>query len=294
MSTTVYREFDQAALDAQYNILGMIPGYQEVYDRWHAASAKTMQAATAKGQVSYHYGPFPAQDLDLFRTEAANGPLVIFIHGGYWRSQDKSWFSHVAEPYCARGCNVAVINYRLTPRVTMDQIVDDVRACTVWLSAHAQELGFDADRIFVAGSSAGGHLTAALLATPWAELGVRADIVKGGCALSGLYDLEPIRLCFLNQVVGLDAAMARRQSPQHHVPKTAAPLILSVGGIESPEFHRQQDDYAQAWRAQGLECRVVTQDGGHHFDMIDRWSDENHPLFKAFMEMIASHAAVPR
>ncbi len=278
----VYRAFDQAALDQQYNILGMIPDYQRIYDRWHAHSAAALQA----GIVRRRYGPFPQQDLDLFSPAEPGGPLVVFIHGGYWRSQDKSWFSHVAEPYCARGCTVAVINYRLAPRVVMDQIVDDVRACIAWLGAQSQALGFDGRRIFVAGSSAGGHLTAALLATPWAELDQPADLIKGGCALSGLYDLEPIRLCFLNAVVGLDVAMAARHSPLLRLPQDAPPLLLSVGGDESAEFHRQQQTFAEAWHGAGLRCEVIPQTDGHHFDMIDRWANPAQPLFQRFMVMV--------
>lgn len=291
MSTNpvVYRDYFQPGLDAQYNILGQIPAHQPILERWRKASAQARTEAGASARIDLPYGDSPLQTLDLFTTGTPGQPLALFIHGGYWRSQDKSMFSYVAAPYVERGVNVAVINYRLAPAVVMDEIVTDVIDCVAWLHGHAADLGFDADRIFVAGSSAGGHLTASLLCADWTSRGL-TDVIKGGCALSGLYDLEPIRLCFLNAVVGLDADMVARQSPLLHIPSKAPPLILSVGGVESDEFQRQQNVFAAGWQRNGLACQVITQAAGHHFDMIDRWADPRTELFQAFFHMISGKA----
>ncbi len=281
----VYRDYYQPGLDAQYKLMGQIPAHQPILERWKRDS----EAARAKGGgqalIDLRYGGEALQTLDFFKASKPGCPLAIFIHGGYWRSQDKSMFSYVAAPYVERDINVAVINYRLAPAVNMDEIVKDVADCAAWLYRNADSLGFDAERFFVAGSSAGGHLTVSLLCTDWSAYGL-PGIVKGGCALSGLYDLEPIRLCFLNAVVGLDAGMVSRNSPLLHVPKQAPGLILSVGGIESDEFQRQQNVFAKAWRKNGLDCEVITQAGGHHFDMIDRWADPRTEIFDAFLGMI--------
>lgn len=285
----VYRDYFQPGLDAQYNILGQIPAHQPILERWRKDSEKARAESAACARIDLSYGDDPLQRLDFFGTGKAGQPLAIFIHGGYWRSQDKSMFSYVAAPYLERGINIAVINYRLAPAVTMDEIVADVADCTAWLHRNAAALDFDAERIFVAGSSAGGHLTVSLLCTDWSRYGL-ADVIKGGCSLSGLYDLEPIRLCFLNAVVGLDRDLVARNSPLHHIPARAPKLLLSVGGIESDEFQRQQNVFAAAWLRSGLDCQVLTQAAGHHFDMIDRWADPRTELFEAFFGMVSGRA----
>lgn len=288
-SAAVYRDYLQPGLDAQYNILGQIPAHQKILNRWDRDSRSLRDRLGSRSRLDLKYGSDALQAVDLFCTGRPGQPLAIFIHGGYWRAQDKSQFSYVAAPWLERGVNVAVINYRLAPAVTMDQIVEDVTAGTAWLHRQADDLGFDRERIFVAGSSAGGHLTTMLLLADWSQYGL-ADVVKGGCSLSGLYDLEPIRLCFLNAVVGLTDELVARNSPLHHIPTAAPRLILSVGGVESDEFQRQQNVFAAAWQAGGLEHRVITQSGGHHFDMIDRWAEPGTELFDAFLEMIENPA----
>jgi arylformamidase len=282
----IYRNLDQTSLDAQYNIRAQIPDHPEISRRWAANSERVRAALAGRSRIDIPFGSDPLQKLDLFLAETPNAPLLVFIHGGYWRAQDKSEFSYVAEPYVARGINVAVINYRLAPRVTMDDIVADVRAALAFLYRSSDNYGYARDRIFVSGSSAGGHLTVMALTTDWASLGLPADTIKGGCALSGLYELEPIRLCYLNKEIGLDAPTAERNSPLLHVPAFAPPLILSVGGAESAEFHRQQEDFTRAWRAAGLTCVVVGQSGGHHFDMIDRFADPSSDLWAAMQLMM--------
>lgn len=287
-SSAIFNGYDKAQLDAQYNVLGRIPGYQPIYDRWQADSAKLRADCGDLAKIGLMYGDSPLQDLDLFKTSQPGRPLVIFIHGGYWRAHDKSWFSYVAKPYLDLNFNVAVINYRLTPAVTLDDIVSDVRGSVAWLYRNASTFQFNPQQIYVAGSSAGGHLTATLIGTDWRALGLPESPIKGGCALSGVYRLEPIRLCYLNEVIGLDAAMAKRNSPLLNVPDHAPELIVSVGGIESEEFQRQQNEFAAAWQDKGLRVRVVTQASGHHFDMIDRWADPKTELFQNFVAMIGS------
>ncbi|OYU86848.1 MAG: esterase [Bradyrhizobiaceae bacterium PARB1] len=286
VSNPVYRNLDQSTLDAEYNIRARIPDHPQLSLQWAAESKRVRDALGNRARIDIAYGAAPLQKLDLFLTDKPNAPLLVFIHGGYWRAQDKSEFSYFAESYVQHGVNVAVINYRLAPHVTMDELVSDVRASIVFLYKNANEFGYAADRLFVSGSSAGGHLTVMSLTADWPALGVPADTVKGGCALSGLYDLEAIRLCYLNKEIGLDASTAERNSPIRHLPKSAAPLILSFGGTESSEFERQQAEFAAAWRGAGLQCSVVEQPDEHHFSMIDRLADPASPLWAAMHGML--------
>jgi arylformamidase len=281
----VYRRMTQPVLDAQYNIRLQVPDFPELFESWMARSAAVRAALGKNAHIDLAYGDAPSQNLDLFLCGQANKPLVVFIHGGYWRAQDKSEFCYVAEPFVADGINVAVINYRLAPHVTMDELVSDVRESLAWLYRNAATYGFDADRIVVTGSSAGGHLTVMSIITDWAARGLPRDLVKGGLALSGLYDLEPIRLCYLNKEIGLDAETAKRNSPMLTIPSSAPPLLLSVGGIESGEFHRQERDFAAAWRDAGLRCEVIRQADGHHFDMIEFLIDRDGALYRGLKEL---------
>ena len=141
-------------------------------------------------------------------------------------------------------------------------------------------------RIHVSGHSAGGHLTALMVSSDWAALGLPADLLKGGCAVSGIYDLEPIRLCYLNADVRLDAAMAARNSPLALVPRAAPPLILTVGGRETDEFRRQQAVYAEAWQAAGLPLEIVALPEDQHFSILDRFATAGSPLFAALERQI--------
>lgn len=280
----VYRNFTQVELDTEYNVRAGIPDYQEIFDRWKSDSEAFRRMSHFEADL--RYGPDHQQSIDLFRTSRSGAPIVVFIHGGYWQSLDKSDFSYIARPYLEDGMNFAAINYRLAPAVSMKEIIEDCRAALVWLHQNASRFNCDEKSIYVTGSSAGGHLTAMMLATDWRSYMAPPDLVKGGCALSGLYDLEPIRLCYLNGNVRLDESDVRLYSPVLAIPSSMPKLLLSVGGDESSEFHRQQHEYGQALRAAGIGCEVIEQIDGHHFDMCDRLGDRNELLYHAVKDMV--------
>ena len=184
-----------------------------------------------------------------------------------------------------------MVNYTLAPKAKMDEIVRQNRAAVAWLARRARENGIDPARIHVAGHSAGGHLTAMVLATDWTAFGLDHNPVRGACAISGLYDLEPIRLCYLNDVLGLDAAMAERNSPLHHLPRRSPPLILSVGTGETDEFLRQQAEFASAWRKAHLALEIADQPGDHHYEVVGRLGQPKSPLHQAVMRQIWSSSS---
>lgn len=280
----VYRNMNQAELDRQYNVRAGIPDHLEIFERW----SRTSQSFRKHNGVreNLHYAEDKAQTLDFFPAKNTDRPLLVFIHGGYWQSLDKSDFSYIAAPYLKHDINVAILNYRLAPAVSMTEIVEDNRNALIWLYHNAAALKFSKDRIFVSGSSAGGHLTATMISTDWEALSLPANIIKGGCALSGLYDLEPIRLCYLNEAVRLTPEQVVRFSPVNHISLAKTPLILSVGGDESDEFHRLQQEYAALLKGTGLPVQIVEQNDGHHFDAVDRLGDENNELGQAMLRMI--------
>ncbi len=281
----VYRNFDQEELDREYNTRADVPDFQSFFDRWAADSANVRE--TIGGMIDIAYGPGPRERLDVFAVEPV-APVVVFIHGGYWRAFDKNYYSFLAPPLNKAGISLVAISYPLAPAATMDEIVAAVRRAFLWIWRHGADYGLDPRRLHAFGHSAGGHLTAEAMSADWPAIdsGAPADLIKGGFGLSGLYDLEPIRLSFLNADVRLDAAMANRNSPIHHVPRADAPLVLSVGGAESSEFHRQQKAYAAAWRAAGNRAIEIPAPGHNHFTIVDELAVPESALFAALKGLV--------
>jgi arylformamidase len=278
---------DRAALDANYNLRAAVPEHPAYFERYAASSADFR--ARWPCRLDLAYGDSPRQAIDLFlpqRASLAPPPLAAFIHGGYWQALDRKDFSFVAEHLVAAGAAVALIGYDLAPAVDMDRIVAEVRQAIAWLYRNAEAQGFDRDRICVAGHSAGGHLAAMALAAEWAELGLPADLVKGVCAISGVFDLEPIRLCYLNDVVSLDAEQARRNSPLLLAPRNRCPVMVTVGERETEAFHHQSRDYANALQRAGVPCELVTQPDLDHFAIIMAMSDPASPTVRTILAQL--------
>jgi arylformamidase len=223
-------------------------------------------------------------------------PILVFFHGGYWRALDKADFSFTALPYVHAGITYIPINYGLTPGVTLDDIVRQTRAAVAWLYRNPQAHGGDIDRLYVSGHSAGGHLAPMVMTHDWAAEGLPTDLVKGAVAISGLYDLEPIRLCYLDEGMNLDAATVQRNSPIRLVPpasKRQPPLVLCVGGAENPEFLRQQADYAVAWAKTQAPATAVDASGANHFSVMDLMADPGSALFRACRDLVLGGRARP-
>jgi arylformamidase len=281
MGEPIFLGYDRAGLDREYDNRAKVPGFARYLTRYEAASAATRRDLPVRLDV--RYGPTAGETVDLFLAPARGpAPIQVFVHGGYWMRFDKADFSFVARAFQPAGAVVAVINYALIPTVDMAELVRQCRASVAWLYRNAATFGGDPDRIFVSGHSAGGHLVAMLLATDWPVFaGLPADLIKGGAGISGLYDLEPIRLCYLNDTLGLTPEEARRHSPVHFVPGSRAPLLLAVGGEEGPEYHRQTGDLAAAWRPRGVACRVMDMTGIDHFSIVTQLEEPGTELSRA-------------
>ena len=285
---TIYRGYDRAALDAQYNNRARIPEYVDYFERWLAWSAETRAALPGGRDVAY--GDLPVETLDIFPAERPGAPILIMIHGGYWYSLDKHHDSFVAEGCRPHGVATVVVNYGLAPPWRMDEIVRQNRAAAAWVWRNAASFGGDASRIHALGQSAGGHLATMLLATDWPAFGtdLPADPVKSAVSISGIYDLEPIRLCYLNDKLGMDEAEARRNSPVAQRYPVAAPLMLVSGDIESDEYARQAEAMAAVWEAHGHPLNRLELPGFNHFTMADQLREPESDLTRAVMAQMGA------
>jgi arylformamidase len=282
----VYRYYDQAELERQLNARATVPDIMPILARYASESAR--MRAQLSCRLSVPYGASEPERLDIF--PAATGgpsPIFVFLHGGYWRLLDSADSCFMAECLTRAGACVVAVNYALAPQVTLAEIVRQCRAAVAWVHKHAPEFGGDPARIHVSGSSAGGHLAAMLLAPGWeSEFGVPNAVVAGATLLSGLYDLEPVRLGHPNEWLKLGAADVAALSPLSHLPERAVPVIVSYAPSETDEFKRQSEAYMAAAMARGCSVRFVPMPGTSHYDIVFGLADPENPLARTAIEVM--------
>jgi arylformamidase len=282
--TFVYRYYDQAELERQLNARGTVADITPILARYASESARMRECLPCRLAISY--GASEPERLDIFpATTKGSSPIFVFIHGGYWRLLDSGDSSFMAECLTQAGACVVAVNYALAPFVTLAEIVRQCRAAITWVHAHAHEFGGDPTRIHVGGSSAGGHLATMMLAPGWeADFSAPADLVAGATLLSGLFDLEPVRLGHPNEWLKLGATDAAVLSPLLHMPKRSVPLVVSYAPSETDEFKRQSEAYMAAAVARGCAVRFVPMPGTNHYDIVFGLADRENPLANAVIE----------
>jgi arylformamidase len=269
---------DKVFLSREYNNRELVPDHPQYFARWGEQSLRARSTMTC--YLDRPNGEEPGEKVDIFPARKGDGSCMMFIHGGYWRALDKKDFSFLAPAWVDAGVSLAIVNYDLCPRVTIDDIVRQMLRASRWLWLHAEEYGMDQDRLYVAGHSAGGHLTAMLMAALWPvyDRALPKDLWKGGLAISGLYDLRPLtQVEWLNADLRLDEASALRVSPAFLPPATRCPVMTCVGGGESSEFQRQNALLGSRWRS--AFAGDVAMPGRNHFSVIDGLAEQKSALF---------------
>lgn len=282
---------DPEFCEREYNVRAALPHAADTMAKWgeraRAARARLREAAGGvHSPLELVYGPADKERMDFFPVARPDEPLLVFIHGGYWRSMDKDDFSWIAPAFVARGVAVAIPNYDLVPGVPMETIVRQMLAALSYLWRNAPQLRFDRRRIVVAGHSAGGHLAAMMGCALWPQWSARLppDLVRAVLTISGLHELEPLRHApFLARDIALDAARAARMSPARMPPAPGVRLVTAVGGDESSEFHRQARLLAEGW-PDAFE-RDVPMPGCDHFRVCERLAEPDSALFHAALEL---------
>lgn len=270
--------------DLLYNPRLTVTGYEQVFERWEADSERAR--ARLDCYLDVPYGAAQSETLDLFLAKGRSRGLLMFIHGGYWRSLDKKRFSFVAPPLVESGVTVAVVNYALCPAVSVADIVMQMVQASAWLYRNGANFGAPGSKLGVYGHSAGGHLAAMMLACDWPAYSrdLPRKVVSGAVSISGLYDLTEIaKAPSINGDVRLTEKTAVKVSPAFLPPATDAPFTTAVGAEENEGFHIQNRIIAKNWA--GVHRADISCAGKNHFTVLDDLDDSTSRLFKSVLAM---------
>ncbi len=276
------------AIDAAYRpSAALAPGVFEAnMVRYAERSAEAYR--TLPHERDLCYDPQSGQCLDLFPAPGPGlKPVFVFIHGGYWRMLSKNESTFMACALTRRGISVVAVDYTLAPAVKLGEIVRQARTAIAWLHQNGSVHGIDPARIFVSGSSAGGHLAVALVAGGWREaMGLPEDVIKGAMPVSGLFDLVPLSKSFVNAWMDFGAQEIRELSPIHHLPPRPCKLVLTWGENETSGFKGQSREYIAAWRGAGFGADAIEIAGRNHFDIILDWCDDGSRMTELCAAMV--------
>ncbi len=280
----VWLDYDQAALNDQYEQRVLVPHVDQYLARQAQESANVRANINCRLDVSY--GLSDEETLDIFPAAEPGAPMLVYLHGGAWTRSDKSANSYQAPAFVDAGAAFLSVNFGLAPTVCMDELVRRCRAAVKWAHDNATEVGGDADRLYVAGHSSGAHLAGMVAVTDWVAWELAADTVKGVFAASGMYDLEPVRLSTRNEYLNLDLAATDRNSPIRHMRDQMPPLVIAYGEKEQDEFRRQSQTFAEALEQRGHRCRQLDLRGLNHFDVGEEFAKPGGALLDAFFEVM--------
>jgi arylformamidase len=291
----VFLDYDQLALDAAYDQAAYAPNREQLIKR-RMRDSELVRRRVGEPE-RFAYGPAEIERLDIYRTSQTAAPVFLFIHGGAWRSGHSKDFATPAEMFLAAGASYVVPDFAWVQDVggTLMVLADQVRRAIAWIFENAARFGGDPERLYLGGQSSGGHLAAVALTTDWPRrFGLPADIIKGGLCISGMYDLLPVRLSARNRYVTFDDATVAALSPIRHLERLHAPLIIAYGSCETPEFQRQNREFAAAVEVAGKNGRLLVGEHYNHFELPETLANPYGLLGRAALALMGLTAGAAR
>ena len=284
-----YRNYSSDQLGAQF-VLDSVPFLDSLFERRLERSVRSRTRLEPVLNVPYSTHQEQMLDIFLDKTIEQNGCVQMFIHGGFWHSLDAKAFSFVADGFCEDGTVVIVIDYPMLPEANFPIIIDSCQRAVQWIYEHQSDLNIDPTNISISGNSAGGHLVTLLMDRLWpVEKGLPADVISTGCAISGLYDLEPVRQSTKNKILCISEDDVRMYSPIHNVPSEAGELLFIVGGNETEEFLFQQLEINESWSAAGLKSFATVVPNRNHIDIVmDEFADNGSKINRMIRNLMIS------
>lgn len=283
MAEKVYRDYTQEELDHAYNARATVDDFDAVVAHWVSISEATREKLRVERDLSF--GPMAEEVMDIFPAGGPDAPFHLFIHGGYWRALTKEESSFAANALAPAGASVAINSYTLAPAVRIGEIVEQCRRAVITLYESGTEYG-DVGRIYVSGHSAGGQLAAMMMATDWTQYGLPEDLIKGGTVISGIFDMEAMQKCFVNEWLQLTDAEVEEFSPQRHPPATQCPVIVTYGDADPSGFHVQAAEYRDLLEGNGNPVTFIEQKGANHFDAGEALHDPKSELVRAVKQQM--------
>ncbi|HEY2243043.1 MAG TPA: alpha/beta hydrolase [Xanthobacteraceae bacterium] len=283
----VWMDMDQIELDAAYDQSVYAPLRGQVLKRYASSSNETRARLGVPKRLAY--GPTPVEALDLYPAKIPNAPIIVFIHGGAWLGGEAKDYGFPAELFVNAGVNYVALDFIAVGAANGDISImaDQVRRGIAWTFKNATSFGGDAKRLYIGGHSSGGHLCGVALVTDWQkDFGLPADMVKGGLCMSGMYDMKPVRLSKRSSYVKFSDAMEQAMSPQRQIDKLRAPIIVTYGTNETPEFRRQNRDFAAAVKAAGKAVELVEAMNYNHFEMCESLGNPYGPNGRVALKLL--------
>ena len=264
----VFLDYDQKELDDAYDQSVWAPNLRQVTGRYATNSEVTRARLGAPRRLAY--GPTEIERLDVYSPKRAGAPIMVFLHGGAWRAGRAADYAFPAETFVRAGAHFVAVDFAAVQEVggSLLPMADQVRRAVAWCYKNAASFGGDPNRLYVSGHSSGGHLAGVVAVTDWVrEFGLPADVVKGTVCMSGMYDLAPVRLSARSSYVKFTDEMVAALSTARWIDRVKAPMVIAYGTLETPEFQRQNREFAEALRAAGRPSLLVVAQGYNHFEV---------------------------
>lgn len=263
----VYLNYTQAELDRNFSQADWAPNRLQILQRYGERSRITRQRLGEPERFAYGEGEVEA--VDLFRAENDNAPVHVFIHGGAWRAGTAESYHFPADMFIDKGISYAALDFGNVQDIGLNGMIAQLRKAIAWVYKNSDMLGVDKNQIYISGHSSGAHLGGVLLVTDWSEFDVPNDVIKGATLISGMYDLEPVRLSARASYVPFTDEIEDALSTQRHLERINTPVILAFGGLETEEFKRQTRGFARAMEDAGKVVELIFTERYNHFEIMD-------------------------